>query len=142
MRNSEAQKEYTAPEVTHASENNRSELKPEEDSRAQSPVLPKSSIDVHHFDLTTPDDVANFTALQDRRNVFEPVALKASIHHFDSKYTDKGRFHFDHIDRPIGMNPRDLQSEVQSEVPRLSAQNSSEESVDEFSDDEDIVDGK
>ena len=142
MRNLEVLKEYTAPEATRASENNQVEVNPEDNNPVESPIPPKPLIDVHHFDLTTPDNIANFTALEDRRRFFEPVPLKASIRYFDSKYTDKGRFHFDHIDRPIGMDPREPQSQVQREVPRLSGQHSSQDKVHEFSDDDDIADGE
>ena len=105
-------------------------------------VPPKALGEVHQFELTTAKDVANFAAPYDRQKVFEPVRLRSSTGSFDSKYSSIGRFRFNHIDKPQGMDPGDTPSRVQCEVPRLSSQHLSEDRVYESPDDDDVVDGK
>ncbi|KAL8822735.1 MAG: hypothetical protein Q9191_006534 [Dirinaria sp. TL-2023a] len=132
----------TAVEATNVSEEYLLETGLPKTHQLESTVPPKALGEVHRFNLTTLKDVSNFAAPNDRQKVFEPVPLQSSLHSFDSKYTDVGRFRSNHIDKPRGVDPGDTSSLIPREVPRLSGQHRSEDKVYESPDDDDFVDDR
>lgn len=104
----------------------------------------KPPLEIHDFRPTSHGSLGDFARPNDGQQSTTSLPLEASLRVFDFKYAGSGRFHVDLIDEPKSEQPGDPFSEVQYEVPRLSAQQRSEcrSSSDPNDDGDDNSDGK